>query len=158
MIPISSPVDEGSAEKKPNSKSEAAAITSHRGGNHKPSRKGRWSQLNPAACSVPPRKNASQFSTSLCFLPPPPSQPRRADRRPMTLPRRRHSDTTTATTRHRRTSFACSDSRISSVGQTTAKIGDHLQFNGSPGDLMELSPLFSDNSCVAEAASIAQWK
>nr|GLL20063.1 hypothetical protein Itr_chr02CG16090 [Ipomoea trifida] len=105
MIPISSPVDEGSAEKKPNSKSEAAAITSHRGGNHKPSRKGKWSQLNPAACSVPPRKNASQFSTSLCFLPPPPSQPRRADRRPMTLPRRRHSDTTTATTRHRRTRF-----------------------------------------------------
>ncbi|XP_065859757.1 exocyst complex component SEC10b [Euphorbia lathyris] len=74
-------------------------------------------------------------------------------------------------------SFARLDSRISSVGQTAAKIGDHLQsadaqretasqtielikylmeFNGSPGDLMELSPLFSDDSRVAEAASIAQ--
>ncbi|PQQ03494.1 exocyst complex component SEC10b isoform X1 [Prunus yedoensis var. nudiflora] len=60
-------------------------------------------------------------------------------------------------------SFARLDSRISSVGQTAAKIGDHLQsadaqrdtasqtielikylmeFNSSPGDLMELSPYF----------------
>ncbi|CAK9156719.1 unnamed protein product [Ilex paraguariensis] len=74
-------------------------------------------------------------------------------------------------------SFARLDSRISSVGQTAAKIGDHLQsadaqretasqsidlikylmeFNSSPGDLMELSPLFSDDSRVGEAASIAQ--
>ncbi|KAL0422521.1 UNVERIFIED_CONTAM: Exocyst complex component SEC10b [Sesamum latifolium] len=74
-------------------------------------------------------------------------------------------------------SFARLDSRISSVGQTAAKIGDHLQsadaqretasqtidlikylmeFNSSPGDLLELSPLFSDDSRVAEAASIAQ--
>ncbi|XP_051132725.1 exocyst complex component SEC10b [Andrographis paniculata] len=74
-------------------------------------------------------------------------------------------------------SFSRLDSRISSVGQTAAKIGDHLQsadsqretasqtidlikylmeFNSSPGDLMELSPLFSDDSKVAEAASIAQ--
>ncbi|KAL6007596.1 Exocyst complex component 5 [Asimina triloba] len=106
-------------------------------------------------------------------------------------------------------SFNRLDSRISSVGQTAAKIGDHLQkpveagstvhplrlcticyiqlqnerylakihlilvflirvqihkeklrylmeFNSSPGDLMELSPLFSDDSRVAEAASIAQ--
>ncbi|KAG9132528.1 hypothetical protein Leryth_008452 [Lithospermum erythrorhizon] len=74
-------------------------------------------------------------------------------------------------------SFARLDTRISSVGQTAAKIGDHLQsadaqretasqtielikylmeFNGTPGDLMELSPLFSDDSRVAEAASIAQ--
>ncbi|CAH2072908.1 unnamed protein product, partial [Thlaspi arvense] len=74
-------------------------------------------------------------------------------------------------------SFARLDGRISSVGQTAAKIGDHLQsadaqretasqtielikylmeFNGSPGDLMELSALFSDDSRVAEAASIAQ--
>ncbi|EXB51622.1 Exocyst complex component 5 [Morus notabilis] len=74
-------------------------------------------------------------------------------------------------------SFARLDSRISSVGQTAAKIGDHLQsadaqretasqtielikylmeFNSSPGDLMELSPLFSDDARVAEAASIAQ--
>ncbi|GLT47745.1 hypothetical protein SLA2020_214110 [Shorea laevis] len=74
-------------------------------------------------------------------------------------------------------SFVRLDSRISSVGQTAAKIGDHLQsadaqretasqtielikylmeFNSSPGDLMELSPLFSDDSRVAEAASIAQ--
>ncbi|XP_010536964.1 PREDICTED: exocyst complex component SEC10 [Tarenaya hassleriana] len=74
-------------------------------------------------------------------------------------------------------SFARLDARISSVGQTAAKIGDHLQsadaqretasqtielikylmeFNGSPGDLMELSALFSDDSRVAEAASIAQ--
>ncbi|XP_074264471.1 exocyst complex component SEC10b-like isoform X2 [Silene latifolia] len=73
--------------------------------------------------------------------------------------------------------FARLDSRISSVGQTAAKIGDHLQsadsqretanqtidlikymmeFNSTPGDLMELSPLFSDDSRVAEAASIAQ--
>lgn len=73
-------------------------------------------------------------------------------------------------------SFSRLDSRISSVGQTAAKIGDHLQsadsqretasqtidlikylmeFNSSPGDLMELSPLFSDDSRVAEAASIA---
>ncbi|TVU51539.1 hypothetical protein EJB05_02974, partial [Eragrostis curvula] len=72
-------------------------------------------------------------------------------------------------------SFARLDSRISSVGQTAAKIGDHLQsaesqretasqtidlikylmeFNSTPGDLMELSPLFSDDSRVAEAASI----
>lgn len=74
-------------------------------------------------------------------------------------------------------SFTRLDNRISSVGQTAAKIGDHLQsadsqretasqtmelikylmeFNSSPGDLMELSPLFSDDSRVAEAASIAQ--
>lgn len=74
-------------------------------------------------------------------------------------------------------SFARLDTRISSVGQTAAKIGDHLQsadsqretasqtidlikylmeFNSSPGDLMELSPLFSDDSRVAEAASVAQ--
>ncbi|KAE9595857.1 putative exocyst complex component Sec10 [Lupinus albus] len=74
-------------------------------------------------------------------------------------------------------SFARLDSRISSVGQTAAKIGDHLQsadaqretasqtielikylmeFNSSPGDLLEISPLFSDDSRVAEAASIAQ--
>ncbi|THG19497.1 hypothetical protein TEA_012835 [Camellia sinensis var. sinensis] len=74
-------------------------------------------------------------------------------------------------------SFARLDSRISSVGQTAAKIGDHLQsadaqretasqtielikylmeFNSSPGDLLEISPLFSDDSLVAEAASIAQ--
>ncbi|KAK1307319.1 Exocyst complex component 5 [Acorus calamus] len=74
-------------------------------------------------------------------------------------------------------SFARLDSRISSVGQTAAKIGDHLQsaesqretasqtielikylmeFNSSPGDLMELSPLFSDDSRVAEAAAVAQ--
>lgn len=31
-----------------------------------------------------------------------------------------------------------------------------MEFNSSPGDLMELSPLFSDDSRVAEAASIAQ--
>eukprot|EP00252_Welwitschia_mirabilis_P014977 TRINITY_DN33064_c0_g1_i1.p1 TRINITY_DN33064_c0_g1~~TRINITY_DN33064_c0_g1_i1.p1 ORF type:complete len:834 (-),score=193.38 TRINITY_DN33064_c0_g1_i1:189-2690(-) len=74
-------------------------------------------------------------------------------------------------------SFNRLDSRISGVGQTAAKIGDHLQsadsqretasqtidlikylmeFNSSPGDLMELSPLFSDDSRVAEAAAIAQ--
>ncbi|XP_068659031.1 exocyst complex component SEC10b-like isoform X1 [Aristolochia californica] len=74
-------------------------------------------------------------------------------------------------------SFARLDTRISSVGQTAAKIGDHLQsadyqretasqtielikylmeFNSSPGYLMELSPLFSDDSRVAEAASITQ--
>ncbi|KAG1363387.1 Exocyst complex component 5 [Cocos nucifera] len=74
-------------------------------------------------------------------------------------------------------SFARLDSRISSVGQTAAKIGDHLQsadsqretasqtidlikylmdFNSNPGDLLELSPLFSDDSRVAEAASVAQ--
>ncbi|ONK57962.1 uncharacterized protein A4U43_C09F6210 [Asparagus officinalis] len=74
-------------------------------------------------------------------------------------------------------SFARLDSRISSVGQTAAKIGDHLQsadsqretasqtidlikylmeFNSSPGDLMELSSLFSDDSRVAEAAAVAE--
>jgi hypothetical protein len=31
-----------------------------------------------------------------------------------------------------------------------------MEFNSSPGDLMELSPLFSDDSRVAEAAKIAQ--
>jgi len=31
-----------------------------------------------------------------------------------------------------------------------------MEFNSSPGDLMELSPLFSDDSRVAEAASVAQ--
>ncbi|XP_047267956.1 exocyst complex component SEC10b isoform X3 [Capsicum annuum] len=75
-------------------------------------------------------------------------------------------------------SFARLDSRISCVGHTAAKIGDHLQsadtqresasqtielikylmeFNRSPGDLTALSPLFTDdNRGVAEAASIAQ--
>ncbi|KAL8263609.1 hypothetical protein R6Q59_021739 [Mikania micrantha] len=74
-------------------------------------------------------------------------------------------------------SFARLDSRISSVGQTAAKIGDHLQsadsqretasqtmelikylmeFNSSPGDMTQLSSLFSDNKRVGEAASIAQ--
>ncbi|XP_059278177.1 exocyst complex component SEC10b-like [Lycium ferocissimum] len=74
-------------------------------------------------------------------------------------------------------SFARLDSRISSVGHTAAKIGDHLQsadtqresasqtielikylmeFNRSPGDLTALSPLFTDDNRVAEAASIAQ--
>ncbi|XP_071691097.1 exocyst complex component SEC10a-like [Rutidosis leptorrhynchoides] len=74
-------------------------------------------------------------------------------------------------------SFARLDSRISSVGQTAAKIGDHLQsadsqretasqtlelikylmeFNSSQGDLIQLSSLFSDDKRVAEAASIAQ--
>ncbi|KAL3687513.1 hypothetical protein R1sor_013822 [Riccia sorocarpa] len=74
-------------------------------------------------------------------------------------------------------SFGRLDARISGVGQTAARIGDHLQaadahrdvasqtielikylmeFNSSPGDLMELSPLFSDDSRVAEAAAIAQ--
>lgn len=73
-------------------------------------------------------------------------------------------------------SFSRLDSRISGVGQTAARIGDHLQsadaqrvtasqtielikylmeFN-SLGDLMELSPLFSDDSRVAEAAALAQ--
>ncbi|KAG9442843.1 hypothetical protein H6P81_018697 [Aristolochia fimbriata] len=99
-------------------------------------------------------------------------------------------DVTTQDAQHRKTlsqlekgvdglfdSFARLDTRISSVGQTAAKIGDHLQsadsqretasqtielikylmeFNGSPGDLMELSPLFSDDSRVSEAASAAQ--
>lgn len=31
-----------------------------------------------------------------------------------------------------------------------------MEFNSSPGELMELSPLFSDDSRVAEAASVAQ--
>lgn len=31
-----------------------------------------------------------------------------------------------------------------------------MEFNSIPGDLMELSPLFSDDSRVAEAASVAQ--
>ncbi|BBN08731.1 exocyst complex component 5 [Marchantia polymorpha subsp. ruderalis] len=74
-------------------------------------------------------------------------------------------------------SFGRLDSRISGVGQTAARIGDHLQaadahrdvasqtielikylmeFNSSPGDLMELSPLFTDDSRVAEAAAVAQ--
>ncbi|XP_076909669.1 exocyst complex component SEC10a-like [Bidens hawaiensis] len=74
-------------------------------------------------------------------------------------------------------SFARLDSRISSVGQTAAKIGDHLQsadsqretanqtmelikhlmeFNSSQGDLIQLPSLFSDDKRVAEAASIAQ--
>lgn len=74
-------------------------------------------------------------------------------------------------------SFARLDSRISSVGQTAAKIGDQLQsadaqrvtasqtielikylmeFNSSPGDLIKLSPLFYDDSRTAEAASVAQ--
>ncbi|KAK7275490.1 hypothetical protein RIF29_16609 [Crotalaria pallida] len=36
-------------------------------------------------------------------------------------------------------------------------LGEYLmEFNSSPGDLMEISPLFSDDSRVAEAASIAQ--
>uniref|UniRef100_A0A7N2LNN0 Exocyst complex component Sec10 N-terminal domain-containing protein n=1 Tax=Quercus lobata TaxID=97700 RepID=A0A7N2LNN0_QUELO len=76
-------------------------------------------------------------------------------------------------------SFARLDSRISSVGLTAAKI-DHLQvfiymlfscysvdaqretvsqtieLINVFGDLMELSPLFSDDSYVAGAASIVQ--
>lgn len=31
-----------------------------------------------------------------------------------------------------------------------------MEFNSSPGDLMELSPLFSDDKKVAEAAAVAQ--
>lgn len=31
-----------------------------------------------------------------------------------------------------------------------------MEFNSSPGDLMELSPLFSDDRRVAEAAAVAQ--
>jgi hypothetical protein len=31
-----------------------------------------------------------------------------------------------------------------------------MEFNGSPGDLMELSSLFSDDARVAEAAAVAQ--
>lgn len=31
-----------------------------------------------------------------------------------------------------------------------------MEFNSSPSDLMELSPLFSDDGRVAEAAAIAQ--
>ncbi|OIV95166.1 hypothetical protein TanjilG_21556 [Lupinus angustifolius] len=103
---------------------------------------------------------------------------------------RNQKDVTVQDSRHRKTlaelekgvdglfdSFARLDTRISSVGQTAAKIGDHLQsadaqretasqtidlikylmeFNSSPGVLMELSPLFSDDSRVAEAASVAQ--
>uniref|UniRef100_A0A7I4E8W1 Exocyst complex component Sec10 n=1 Tax=Physcomitrium patens TaxID=3218 RepID=A0A7I4E8W1_PHYPA len=74
-------------------------------------------------------------------------------------------------------SFSRLDSRISGVGQTAARIGDHLQnadaqrkaasqtidlikylmeFNGSLGDLMELSSLFTDDARVAEAAAVAQ--
>lgn len=74
-------------------------------------------------------------------------------------------------------SFSRLDSRISGVGQTAARIGDHLQnadaqrdaasqtidlikylmeFNGSLGDLMELSALFTDDARVAEAAAVAQ--
>ncbi|KAK9068325.1 hypothetical protein SSX86_012436 [Deinandra increscens subsp. villosa] len=74
-------------------------------------------------------------------------------------------------------SFARLDYRISSVGQTAAKIGDHLQsadsqretasqtmelikylmeFNSNQGDMLQLSSLFSDDKRVAEAASIAQ--
>ncbi|CAM6124454.1 unnamed protein product [Calypogeia fissa] len=74
-------------------------------------------------------------------------------------------------------SFGRLDSRITGVSQTAARIGDHLQsadaqrdaanktmelikylmeFNSSPGDLMELSPLFSDDRKVAEAAAVAQ--
>ena len=72
-------------------------------------------------------------------------------------------------------SFNRLDSQISRVGQTATKIGDHLQSadslretvgqstelirylmesNSSPGDLMELSPLSSDDSRVAEAAAL----
>uniref|UniRef100_A0A3Q7IEC1 Exocyst complex component Sec10 n=1 Tax=Solanum lycopersicum TaxID=4081 RepID=A0A3Q7IEC1_SOLLC len=74
-------------------------------------------------------------------------------------------------------SFARLDSRISSVGHTAAKIGDHLQsadtqresasqtielikylmeFNRYAADLTQLSLLFIDDNRVAEAASIAQ--
>jgi hypothetical protein len=31
-----------------------------------------------------------------------------------------------------------------------------MEFNGSPGDLMELSALFTDDARVAEAAAVAQ--
>ena len=31
-----------------------------------------------------------------------------------------------------------------------------MEFNSSPGDLIKLSPLFSDDARVAEAASVAQ--
>ncbi|KAK1307874.1 Exocyst complex component 5 [Acorus calamus] len=31
-----------------------------------------------------------------------------------------------------------------------------MELNSSPGDLMELSPLFSDDSRVVEAATVAQ--
>ncbi|CAK9230355.1 unnamed protein product [Sphagnum troendelagicum] len=74
-------------------------------------------------------------------------------------------------------SFNGLDARVSSVGQTAANIGEHLQnadsqrvtasqainlirylmeFNARPGDLMRISPLFSDDDCVSDAAAIAQ--
>ncbi|KAL4361956.1 hypothetical protein GQ457_04G000610 [Hibiscus cannabinus] len=42
------------------------------------------------------------------------------------------------------------------ASQTIELVKYLMEFNSSPGDLMELSPLFSDDSRVAEAASIAQ--
>ncbi|GBG59446.1 hypothetical protein CBR_g38471 [Chara braunii] len=74
-------------------------------------------------------------------------------------------------------SFRRLDARISGVGHTAARIGDHLQsadaqretakhtieliqylmeFNESANDLTDLSPLFTDDARVAEAAAVAQ--
>eukprot|EP00850_Spirogloea_muscicola_P002872 SM000011S19050 [mRNA] locus=s11:509502:515891:- [translate_table: standard] len=73
--------------------------------------------------------------------------------------------------------FGRLDTRISGVSQTAARIGDHLQsadsereaacqliesikylmdFNNSPGDLLRLAPVFSDDKRVAEAAALSQ--
>ncbi|KAK8526007.1 hypothetical protein V6N13_017078 [Hibiscus sabdariffa] len=48
------------------------------------------------------------------------------------------------------------DAQRETASQTIELVKYLMEFNSSPGDLMELSPLFSDDSRVAEAASIAQ--
>jgi hypothetical protein len=48
------------------------------------------------------------------------------------------------------------DAQRQVASQTIDLIKYLMEFNGSPGDLMELSSLFSDDARVAEAAAVAQ--
>nr|GEX10374.1 hypothetical protein [Tanacetum cinerariifolium] len=55
-----------------------------------------------------------------------------------------------------RLGIICSaDSQRETASQTMELIKYLMEFNSSPGDLIQLSSLFSDDKRVAEAASIA---
>jgi hypothetical protein len=56
-----------------------------------------------------------------------------------------------------RTSHGKNESAVLTVMFGYVSVAQYLmEFNGSPGDLMELSSLFSDDARVAEAAAVAQ--
>ncbi|KAK4401768.1 Exocyst complex component SEC10b [Sesamum angolense] len=66
------------------------------------------------------------------------------------------NEVATQDSKHRKTLSESADTQRETASQTIDLIKYLMEFNSSPGDLMELSPLFSDDSRVAEAASIAQ--